>query len=149
MKDERQKKILNIIAEHSVENQTDLLHYLQEAGFDCTQATVSRDIRDLHISKQAGATGVYRYVAARKTGSLNVAEKLRTIFRESISTVDCAGNIVVLKTMPGLAGAACAAVDSMNISFIVGSIAGDDTVFLVLRGEKNAAAFVEEIRDML
>ena len=148
MKNERQKKILKIIAENTVENQAELQQLLRLAGYDCTQATISRDIRDLHISKQINPSGKYRYVAQQR-GHLNIADKLRTIFKESINTVDFAGNIVVLKTMPGLAGAACTAVDSMDLSFIVGSVAGDDTVLLILRTEKNAEEFVGEIRDML
>lgn len=149
MKTERQSRIMKIIAEHPVETQEELLAYLRESGIDCTQATVSRDIKELHISKQADGSGVYRYVVSQQRSHRNVAEKLRAIFRESVTAVDCAGNIVVLKTMPGLGSAAAAAVDSMEISSIVGSLAGDDTVFLVMRSEKGAAEFADELREIL
>lgn len=149
MKTDRQSRILKIIAEHPVETQDELLSYLRESGIDCTQATISRDIKELHISKQADAGGVYRYTVSQQRHHRNVAEKLRTIFRESVTTVDYAGNIVVLKTLPGLGSAAAAAVDSMELHSIVGSLAGDDTVFLVMRSEKNAAGFADELREML
>ena len=149
MKNERQSRILSIIAEHPVETQDELLSYLRESGIDCTQATISRDIKELHISKQADANGIYRYAVSRQNHHRNVAEKLRTIFRESVTTVDHAMNIVVLKTMPGLGSAAAAAVDSLEISSIVGSLAGDDTVLLVMRSEKSAAEFADELREMM
>ena len=149
MKTERQNRILKIIAEHPVETQEELLAYLREEGIDCTQATISRDIKELHISKQADVNGVYRYAVSQPQHHRNVADKLRTIFRESVTAVDYAGNIVVLKTMAGLGSAAAAAVDSLEIQSIVGSLAGDDTVLLVMRGEKNAAEFADELREML
>ena len=149
MKTDRQNRILKIIAEHPVETQEELLGYLRESGIDCTQATISRDIKELHISKQADVGGVYRYAVSRQRHHRDLAEKLRTIFRESVTTVDHAGNIVVLKTMAGLGSAAAAAVDSLEIQAIVGSLAGDDTVFLVMRSEKSAAEFADELREMM
>lgn len=149
MKNERQEKILKIIAEHDIKTQDDLLLYLKNMGVTSTQATISRDIKQLHLVKQPTGAGSYRYVVSAERNHLNVADKLRTIFRESITHVDAAQNIVVLKTMPGLASAACAAVDSMDVPYLVGSLAGDDTALLVMRNEKTADEFVEEIREML
>lgn len=149
MKTERQNRILKIIAEHAVDTQEELLAYLRESGIDCTQATISRDIKELHISKQADMNGAYRYAVSQQRRHRNVAEKLKTIFRESVTSVDCAVNIVVLKTMPGLGSAAAAAMDSMDVHTLVGSLAGDDTVFLAMRTEKNAEEFAEELKEML
>ena len=115
----------------------------------CTQATISRDIKQLHLVKEPVGRGKYRYAVSIHRNSLNVADKLRTIFRESITSIDCAQNIVVLKTMAGLASAAAAAIDSMNVTYMVGSLAGDDTAFLVMRDAESAEIFCEEIREML
>jgi len=93
--------------------------------------------------------GKYRYAVSVHRNSLNVADKLRTIFRESITSVEYAQNIVVLKTMAGLASAAAAAIDSMHISYMIGSLAGDDTAFLVMKDNESAQIFCKEIREML
>lgn len=149
MKNERQEKILRIIREHDVETQEELLRYLREQGVSSTQATISRDIKQLHLIKQPTGGGRYRYAASPADMRPNAAEKLRAIFRESITGVDCAQNIVVIKTMPGLASAACAAIDAMEAPDMVGSLAGDDTAFLVMRSGEAAAEFVREIHAML
>ena len=93
--------------------------------------------------------GVYKYAVSGNRTKLNFAEKLRTIFRESITSIAYAQNIVVIKTMPGLASAACSALDNMNISYMVGSLAGDDTAFLLMQDPESAAIFCEEIKEML
>ena len=149
MKNKRQNQILEIIAREDVETQERLMELLQERGISCTQATISRDIKQLHLVKEPVGRGRYRYAASVHRHSLNVADKLRTIFRESIVSVDYAQNIVVLKTMPGLASAACSALDNMNYSMLVGTLAGDDTAFLVMRDTESAAEFCEEIKEML
>ena len=92
---------------------------------------------------------MYKYTVSGNRTRLNFAEKLRTIFRESITSIAYAQNIVVLKTMPGLASAACSALDNMNIAYMVGSLAGDDTAFLVMEDNESAAAFCEELKAML
>ena len=114
-----------------------------------TQATISRDIKQLHIVKQPTGKGGYKYAVSAAKHHLNVTEKLRTIFCESVIHMDRAQNIVVIKTMPGLASAACAAVDSMDIKDMVGSLAGDDTAILIMRSENAAAEFVEELKETL
>lgn len=149
MKNERQSKILEIIAREDIDTQEMLLERLQREGISCTQATISRDIKQLHLIKEPMGRGQYRYAVSVHRNTLNVADKLRTIFRESITNVDYAQNIVVLKTMAGLANAAGAAVDSMNVTYMVGSLAGDDTVILIMRDTESAAVFCEEIREML
>ena len=149
MKNDRQNMILDIISQENIETQEQLLTRLQERGITSTQATISRDIKQMHLIKEPVGRGVYKYAVSGNRTKLNFAEKLRTIFRESITSIACAQNIVVIKTMPGLASAACSALDNMDITYMVGSLAGDDTAFLMMQDAESAAAFCEEIRAML
>lgn len=149
MKNDRQEKILEIISQENIETQEQLLGRLQAHGINSTQATISRDIKQLHLIKEPMGHGVYKYAVSGNRTKLNFAEKLRTIFRESITNIDSAQNIVVLKTMPGLASGACSALDNMNIAYMVGSLAGDDTVFLVMKDTESAIDFCEELKEML
>ena len=149
MKNDRQALILEIISQENIETQEQMLARLQERGVTSTQATISRDIKQMHLIKEPIGHGVYNYAVSGNRTKLNIAEKLRTIFRESITSIESAQNIVVLKTMPGLASAACSALDNMDISYMVGSLAGDDTGFLVMKDAESAAIFCEEIKEML
>lgn len=149
MKNDRQTKILEIIKNEAIETQEQLQQRLSAMGIACTQATISRDIKQLHLIKEPIGQGKYRYAISIQRNRLNIADKLRTIFRESIISVDYAQNMVVLKTMSGLANAAAAALDSMRISYVVGSLAGDDTVLLILRDTDSARNFCDEIHEML
>lgn len=149
MKRARQAEILNIIQAVDVETQEQLLDELKARGFSATQATISRDIKELRIVKELTPMGSYRYTAAtaEKTGTFS--NRLNTIFRECVTHYDYAQNMVVIKTMPGLANAACAAIDAMDMSVVVGTLAGDDTAFLVMRDTAAAAAFCSEIKKLL
>ena len=149
MKNDRQSKILEIIAEENIETQEQLLERLQARGINSTQATISRDMKQMHLIKEPVGHGVYKYAVSGNRTRLNFAEKLRTIFRASITSIESAQNIVVVKTMPGLASAACAALDDMEINYMLGSLAGDDTAFLVMKDAESAEVFCREIRDML
>ena len=149
MKNNRQSMILEIISQENIETQEQLLTRLQERGISSTQAPISRDIKQMQLIMEAVGQGVYKYAVSGNRTKLNFAEKLRTIFRESITSIAYAQNIVVLKTMPGLASAACSALDNMDIAYRVGSLAGDDTAFLLMEDTASAAAFCEEIREML
>lgn len=149
MKNDRQRRILEIVEQEPIDTQEQLQQKLLEQGVSCTQATISRDIKQLHLIKEPIGQGRYRYTVSSQRNRLNVADKLRNIFRESIVSVDHAQNIIVIKTMAGLANAAAAALDSMNISDIVGSLAGDDTALLVMRDGESARSFCEEIHEML
>ena len=149
MKSKRQEEILRIIEEVDVETQDQLLEQLRLRGVTSTQATISRDIKELHLIKELTGYGTYKYVVSERKTSLNFAGRLRTIFKEGVTSFDVAQNIVVVKTMPGLASAACAAVDGMEIPDLVGSLAGDDTAFLVMRDTESAADFCQEIKEML
>lgn len=149
MKNSRQAMILEIISQENIETQEQLLSRLQARGINSTQATISRDIKQMHLIKQPAGQGVYRYAVSDNRNRLNFAEKLRTIFRESITSIAYAQNIVVIKTMPGLASAACSALDNMELPYVVGSLAGDDTAFLLMKDTESAEAFCEEIKEML
>ena len=149
MKSKRQEAILRIISEHDVETQDQLLHELKCCGIPSTQATISRDIKELHLVKELAGNGTYRYAISGHKTALNFAGRLRTIFREGVTSFDYAQNIVVVKTMPGLASAAAAALDGMQIGSLVGSLAGDDTVILIMRTTEDAAHLCAEINNML
>ena len=149
MKGTRQAEILRIISEQDIETQDQLLDVLREKGVVSTQATISRDIKELHLIKELTGFGTYRYAVSERNTTLNFAGRLRTIFKEGVTSFDLAQNIVVVKTMPGLASAACAALDSMDIPDMVGSLAGDDTAILIMRTGEAAAAFCSEIHKMM
>ena len=149
MKNDRQRRILEIVEREPIDTQELLQQRLSEQGVSCTQATISRDIKQLHLIKEPIGQGRYRYTVSSQRNRLNVADKLRSIFRESIVSVDYAQNIIFIKTMAGLANAAAAALDSMDIRDIVGSLAGDDTALLVMKDTESARTFCEEIHEML
>ncbi|MBQ7858409.1 MAG: arginine repressor [Oscillospiraceae bacterium] len=149
MKTQRQAKILEIVSTRAVETQEQLLQELQDAGFYSTQATISRDIKELRIVKELTSFGTYRYTTSAKEVKGTFSTRLNTIFRECVTGFDYAQNIVVIHTLPGLASAAGSAVDAMNMNFILGSLAGDDTVIIVMRDTNAAAAFCGEIKNLL
>ena len=148
MKPGRQSAILEIIAERDIETQHQLLLALAERGVKSTQATLSRDIKDMRLVKELGPNGNYRYVAA-KPDTDDFDERLRKIFKESVVSYDVAQNLVVIKTLPGLGQGACSAIDSMEIHGLVGSLAGDDTLFLAMRDNDSANAFYREIESII
>ncbi len=149
MKNERQELLLQIVSEEIIETQEQLLEALEKRGVRSTQATISRDIKQLHLVKEPSGQGSYRYAVSAQKNHLNFADRLRTIFRQSVLSVDYAQNIVVLKTMPGLAQGAASALDGMENVGVVGSLAGDDTVLLVMRNEHGAAELCAEVKEQL
>ena len=149
MKSQRQAKIMEIISNRNVETQEQLLQELQQAGFRSTQATISRDIKELRIVKELTNLGSYRYTTSNGEISGSFSARLNTIFRECVIGFDYAQNIIVIRTLPGLGSAAGAAIDAMNMSAVVGSLAGDDTVMVVMRDNNTAAAFCGEIKNLL
>ena len=149
MKSKRQAKIMEIIANKNVETQEQLLALLQADGFRGTQATISRDIKELRIVKELTNMGTYRYSAPNSDVVNSFSTRLNTIFRECVTGFDYAQNIIVIRTLPGLASAAGSAIDSMNMGMIVGTLAGDDTVMVVMRDNNAAAAFCGEIRNLI
>ena len=144
MKYKRQKKILELIAEYDIETQDDLIERLRESGYDVTQATVSRDIRVLKLVKTALPDRRYRYEVAQYEG-IEISTKYRNIIKETVIKVDYVGNTVVLRTYTGMAQAAAAAVDGMGWDEIVGTLAGDDTIFILMRDTAAAIGFAEKV----
>lgn len=149
MKTQRQAKIMEIISTRNVETQEQLLAALQKEGFRGTQATISRDIKELRIVKELTSLGTYRYTTSTSELSGSFTTRLNTIFRECVVNFDYAQNIIVIRTLPGLASAAGSAIDAMNLSTVVGTLAGDDTVMVVMRDNNAAAAFCGEIKSLI
>lgn len=149
MKSQRQAKILEIISNRNVETQEQLLAALQKEGFRGTQATISRDIKELRIVKELTNMGTYRYTTSGGEISNTFTTRMNTIFRECVVSYDYAQNIIVIRTLPGLASAAGSAIDAMNMSLVVGTLAGDDTVMVVMRDNNAAAAFCGEIKNLI
>lgn len=149
LKSRRQQEILHIIEEKAVETQDQLLSELKARGVQATQATISRDIKELHLLKEPVGNGIYRYRRMEERTRSGSAGRLKTIFKEGVLSFDVAQNIVVVKTMPGLASAAGAAVDGMKIESLVGSLAGDDTVILIMRSNEAAQDFCDELHRLL
>ena len=148
MKRARQAEILNIIQAVDVETQEQLLDELRARGVSATQATISRDIKELRLVKELSGGG-YRYASSERKGLADSDARLRNIFKEGVTSVDRAQNIVVVRTMPGLASAACSALDSMEIPGMVGSLAGDDTGILIMRDNDAAERFNQEVHKLL
>ena len=149
MKSKRQAKIMEIISNKNVETQEQLLAELQAEGFRGTQATISRDIKELRIVKELTSLGSYRYTLSASDLGSSFSARLNTIFRECVISFDYAQNIIVVRTLPGLASAAGSAIDAMNLNTIVGTLAGDDTVMIVMRDTNAAATLCGEIKSLL
>ena len=149
MKSKRQDKILELIREFEIETQEELIFYLNKYGFEATQATISRDIRELKLTKIVGSTGNYRYAAHERTHASNPTPKFNGVLVDSIIKVSYANNIIVLKTFPGLANAIGSAIDSIHSPEILGCVAGDDTVFVVLTSDTAAKEISEKIKQMM
>lgn len=149
MKAQRQAKIVEIISNANVETQEQLLQALTDQGFSSTQATISRDIKELRIVKELTSLGTYRYCVPEKDAPPALSDRLNNIFRECVISVDYAENLVVIHTLPGMANAAASALDAMKSSVVLGTLAGDDTVIIVMRDTNAAAAFTGEIKAVI
>ena len=146
MKNDRQEKLLQIISEENIETQEQLLQRLEARGIRSTQATISRDIKQLHLIKEPTGFGTYRYAVSTHRTRLNFAEKLRNIFRECVLSVDYAQNLVVIKTMAGLAGAAASALDGMDaLLSTVQMPTGIPVATVAINGGANAALLAAQI----
>ncbi len=149
MKNERHAKILELIQNHSIDRQEDLLALLNAEGFSVTQATVSRDIRQLHLIKAAVGGGKYRYVSADAASEhlKHNPGRFETIFRESVIKVDYAGHMVLVKCFSGMANAACELFDSMKWEHeVVGTLSGDDTFLILMRSEADASDLCQSLQ---
>lgn len=148
MKYNRHAKILDIIENFEIETQDELADKLRETGMDVTQATISRDIKELRLVKVLTAGGRYRY-SAMHTDSGNMTDRLLIIIKEAFVSCDYANNILIIKTLPGMAQAVAATLDALGWNDIVGTIAGDDTIMVICRAEKIAEDLMEKFTRMV
>lgn len=148
-KAERQAKILKIIGEKEIENQEELINELQKEGIIVTQATISRDIKELKLVKILSADGKKYKYTTRENGGTYVLDKFLKILSKSIIDITYAGNIVVVKTLSGAASAAGEAIDGLKWEEIVGTVAGNNTIFILTKNEKTAKDIVEKLRKLI
>ncbi len=148
MKQRRHAKILELIGKYNIDTQEGLLDHLRQEGFDVTQATVSRDIKELRLVKTLSPDGRYRYSFEKQNGK-DAPSKFYSIFSDSAVSVAYAQNIVVVKCMTGMANAVCAALDAAGWKNIVGTVSGDDTIFVLLHDEMSAAEFAGELKKLI
>ena len=148
MKRNRQEAILRVISQYEVETQQELAQRLKEEGFEVTQATVSRDIRELKLTKIAMDNGKQKYAVITDADS-GMMEKYARVLREGFISMDLAKNIVVIKTVSGMAGAVCAAIDAMKFQEMVGSIAGDDTIMCAIRSVDDTVAVMNRLKKLV
>ena len=144
----RQATILDIISKKDIETQEELCAELNKLNFNVTQATISRDIKDLKLYKVAGTTKKYKYAYIEGEGDV-VTNKMRNLFRECVQSINYANNIIVVKTMRGNGSTAGAFIDSLQFSEIIGSVAGDDTVLIITRSEAASLRIVETLKEIL
>ena len=147
MKRGRQEKLVKLIQTKEIGTQDELMEELRAVGCNVTQATVSRDIRELHLVKVMSKSGKYCYALSASKDS-DTAERLRSLLTTAVTDIDFAGNLVIIKTEAGMAQALCAAIDSADYSEIVGSIAGDDTIFLAAKTQENAVSTAASLKRM-
>ena len=148
MKYTRHKKILEIIEKKEIETQEDLSDELKKQGLNVTQATVSRDIKELRLIKILTGDGKYKYATLNNQNDI-LSDRLVKIFKNSIRSIDYAGNILVMKTLTGSAQGAAAAIDAVGLEDVVGTIAGDDTIFLVIRDVNKMEEIIEHFRKLM
>lgn len=148
MKRNRQEKMLELISRYEIDTQDELIARLRDCGFEVTQATISRDIRELKIAKMMTGKGSYRYVLPKQTAS-GAGQKFSTALIDSIVSVDSACNIVVIKTYPGLANAVAVGIDNLNFSQILGCVAGDDTIMIATRDYESAVMICNRLHELL
>ena len=148
MKTKRQAKILELIRKKEIETQEELSAYLEKEGYQVTQATVSRDIRDLKLTKVATRGGKQKYAALTEEKE-NLSEKYVRVFRDAFVSMDMAQNILVIKTVAGMAMAVAAALDAMHMHEIVGCIAGDDTIMCAIRSVDDTIAVMGRLRRII
>ena len=149
MKSSRHSKIIELISDQAIDTQEGLLEQLKLSGYDVTQATVSRDIRELGIHKVRSENGRYRYVSMQLKQNINMSGKFSTIFAESVKSVESAQNMVVVKCYSGMASAACATFDAAEFPEVVGTLSGDDTFFVVARSTESATQLSDKLKKLI
>lgn len=148
MRISRQNKILDLIETHEIETQDKLASMLRDFGYEVTQATISRDIKELQLIKILSSSGKYKYAVAAKDDA-PLSGRLSNIYRETVKSTSYSGNIVLLKTISGCAGAAAEALDSFGLPHVIGSVAGDNTIMFVIDDPANSPEVVELLNNML
>lgn len=148
MKGQRQSKILNLIQNYEIETQDELAERLKEAGYKVTQATISRDIRELKLTKISSRTGGQKYIALSQYQQ-QVSEKVIRVFKDAFVSMDRAQNIIVVRTLTGMGNAVAAAIDAFHYKEIVGTLAGDDTIFCATRSEKDLETVMNHFKEIL
>ncbi len=148
MKTKRQSKMLELIRKNEIETQEEILAYLLKEGFAVTQATVSRDIRELKLTKIATSGGKQKYAVLNEPTD-DLSEKYVRVLKDGFISMDMAQNILVIKTVSGMANAVCASIDAMNIHEIVGTIAGDDTIMCAIRTTEDTVAIMKKLRKIV
>lgn len=149
MKKHRQEKLLELISRYEIDTQDELIERLRDHGFEVTQATISRDIRELKIAKMMSGQGTYRYVLPKQHSETGPAMGFSNSLIDSIVSVDHACNMVVLKTYSGLAQAVAVGIDGMNMHQVLGCVAGDDTIMIVARDAECATVIADRIRMLM
>ena len=144
----RQEKIIELILQNEVDTQEKLAELLKESGFDATQATVSRDIRELQLVKTLAPSGKYKYIFPEQTAR-QTSDRYTKVFKDTVQTVASSGNLIVIKTLTGCANAACESIDSLDFPHILGTIAGDNTVLIVCDDPKNLTALTLRFKELL
>lgn len=145
MKSKRHAILLEIIQEYDIETQEELLEKLRQKNFNVTQATISRDIKELSLIKTPIGNGKYKYATGNKAG-LDTLSNFNNLFKTAVISVDFAQNMIVLKTTSGMAQGVCAAIDSIEWDGMLGTIAGDDTIFIVAATSSRAASLTSELK---
>ncbi len=148
MKTARHAMVLEIVSKHNIETQDELAEHLRQNGFKVTQATVSRDIKELRLIKVLGEDGIYKYATVDKAES-GLVDRFMRMFSHSVIGVAATGTIIVIKTLSGSANAAAEAIDSLRWPEILGSIAGDNTIFVAVRNGDDVLEVVEKFRSMM
>lgn len=148
MKSIRHKKILEIINSNDIETQDELAEALRKTGFEVTQATVSRDIKILKLAKVMASTGKYKYVSVEKD-TMDFSNKLVNVFANTVLNVEAVDSFVVIKTLSGSGSAAAEAIDSLGLKEIAGTIAGDNTIFILVRNKEKSNELVDKIKSMI
>ena len=145
MKNKRQAKIRELIASNEIETQGELNRLLFEAGFEVTQATVSRDIHELKLTKMPSTNGGHKYALSHQQDAYSM-ERFKRVFRDGFVSMDCAQNLLVIRTLTGMAMAVAAALDAMGYPEILGSIAGDDVLICVVKTEEQITTLMEKLQ---
>ncbi len=148
MRISRQNKILELIENYEIETQDKLVSLLKDHGYDATQATISRDIKELQLIKTLSSTGKYKYATAASQQGM-MTDRFSNIFRETVKSTASSGNIVLLKTLSGCANAAAEALDSLGLPHVIGSVAGDNTIMFVVDDPAHSQEVVDTLNSML